>query len=443
MTEHELGKHSIILIGLGSENYALLSYLKERGVKIRPTVLSIASRSIMEKQYPALKKWKHIKWQTGKPSWSQLKTYSLIIASPGAYLSPSLRRRLKKNKTGVIQPMQLFFDWCPTANIIGVTGTKGKGTTASLIYAILKQGKKCVWLGGNIGIAPLAFLPDIKKNDWVVLELSSFQLQDITTSPYIAVLTNFSPEHLAPADKNNPNYHLSLSHYWQAKYKIFKFQKRSDIAIVNQKLKARIQKEKPRGKVITFSQSKLPSRLLGKHNQENIAAAVAVGQVVGISKENIARAVKNFKGLPYRLEKIATKDGITYYNDSFATTPEATITALKAFPKKVILLAGGADKGADFTVLAEAIAKYTKVVILFKGTALKKLKKSIEKVEKKNKKKILFSVVNSMNEAIKQARMIAKKGDTILLSPACASFGLFKNYKDRGEQFNREVGKIE
>lgn len=432
----ELAKEKIAVVGLGSENFALLNFLYSKGYTFPITIFAFQSRQEMEKYYPALKKWKHITWIISKPNFNQLKNYSLVLKSPGAFFSPQLREQLQKSEVRITSAMQLFLDLCPTKNTIGVTGTKGKGTTSSLIEAIIKKAGKRVWLGGNIGVAPFSFISNIKKSDWVILELSSFQLEDTTSSTHISVLTNFSAEHLAPADKNNPNYHPSLNHYWQSKLNLLRFQEKNDIAIIKNSLKNKIKNIKIKSKKIFFTTSSLLSRLSGDHNKENIAAAVAVAKAIKISNNTISKAVSNFKGLPYRLEKIAEKNGVAYYNDSFATTPSATITALKAFNNPIILIAGGADKGSNFNKLARIIKQKTKAVILFKGTALKKLQTSLKKA-KYNPSNI--QIAGSMTEALSQAQKPAIPGDIVLMSPACASFGLFKNYKDRGEQFNKIV----
>ncbi len=434
----DISKEQLALVGLGSENYALLKFLITKKIYSPVTIFSFHSRKSIEITYPKLKQWSHITWKTSKPNIQQLKKFTVIIRSPGAFFSPTLRKQLKQQHIQVISPMQVFMDLCPTKNIIGVTGTKGKGTTSSLICSILKQGGKKVWLGGNIGVAPFEFISKIKKTDWVILELSSFQLEDMTSSPGIGVITNLSPEHLAPADKQNPNHHVSFNLYWQAKLNLLKFQKKGDIAIINTTLKQRPGIKNSNSKKIFFTTSSLPSRLVGEHNKENIAAAIAVAKVINVSKKNIATAVKNFKGLPYRLEKVVIKHTITYYNDSFATTPSATITALTSFHQPVILIAGGADKGSDFTKLAKEIKNRTKYLILFKGAALPKIQIALKKVDYDSKK---IKIANSMTQAIKLAQSAAVKNDIILMSPACASFGLFKNYKDRGEQFTKLAQK--
>lgn len=425
--------NAVAVLGLGSENYALLEYSFAQGMHMPVTVFDKRSRSELKKQYPALASWKHVSWQTAAPTYEMLRNYSLIFRAPGFFLKSDIRRRLQAKGVVVTSAMQLFMDIYPSKNIIGVTGTKGKGTTSSLIAAILKAGGKRVWLGGNIGVAPFSFFSKIKKNDWIVLELSSFQLQEIKTSPRIAVFTNFSPEHLAPADPQNPNYHLSLTEYWEAKNNLLRFQKKQDIAIINQKLKSK--KLKIIGRAVYFTASSLATALAGEHNKENIAAAQLAARAAGIKTDIIAKTVKKFKGLHYRLEKVAERNGVAYYNDSFATTPESAITALNSFSQPIILLAGGADKGANFSKLAKLIKQKAKAVILFKGVATPRLRTELKKSG--YDKEVIEA--STMSAAVSSAKKIARSGDIVLLSPACASFGIFKNYKDRGEQFNQAV----
>jgi len=372
-----------------------------------------------------------------------LAKFDILFRSPGWPIDCSGIQSALRVGVKLSSPIKLFFELCPTKNIIGVTGTKGKGTTASLIYEILRAAGKKVWLGGNIGVAPFAFIDKIKKTDWIVLELSSFQLEDITASPHIAVITNLYPEHLAPADPNNPNYHQTLEKYWAAKWNIVKYQKRGDYSIFN--FQFSILKQFPifnsqtKAKVTYFKKSELPSKLIGEHNKENIAAAVAVAEIAGVKLEDVKRAVVNFKGLPHRLELVRELDGVEYYDDSFATAPESTIIALKSFSQPVIVLLGGADKGTDFKGLALEVKKRCKFVVLLDGKATPRIKKELEKAGFSGDK---MKLVNNIEEAVAAARQQASGGDVILLSTACASFGMFKNYKERGDLFKKEVFNV-
>lgn len=442
MNLKNLNNKKIALLGLGVENYALLNYCLKHKVKAIFTICDMHTSGELGEKFAMLNKYANVFWQLGSDYDHNLDRYDFVLRSPGYLLANPKLVLAQKNNKGLIvtSPLRFFMDLCPSKNIIGVTGTKGKGTTSSLIYAILKEAKKSVYLGGNIGIAPFDFLTKLNKNSFVVLELSSFQLEDFHRSPHIAVFTNFTAEHLAPADPNNPNYHKTLKIYREAKLNIARFQKPNDFFVVNDKLALAISDKNPvgQGRIIYFTKSDWPSQLVGSHNKENIAAAETVAQILKISPETVAKAVKKFKGLEHRLELVASKNNIKYYDDSFATTPESTIIALKSFTEPVILLAGGADKGANFKALAKEIKKRVKFVILFAGEATPRLKRDLLTAGCDSKK---IKIAKSMAEAVKLANQESKAKDIVLLSTACASFGIFKNYKERGNLFKAEVSK--
>ncbi len=437
----------IAFLGLGIENYYLIKYansaLQMRTCEYEITICDARNRKELNKKYGAKNlNTLPVKWRTGKNYDRDLKDFDVIFRSPGYPVFNQNLIKAKKAGAEISSPMKLFFELCPTKNIIGITGAKGKGTTASLIYYILKKAGKKAWLGGNIGVAPFEFIGKIKKNDWVVLELSSFQLEDMDASPRVAVITNFFKEHLAPADPNNPNYHKSLKDYWKAKSNIFKWQKKGDYAILNYKLQItnyKLQITKLKSKIIFFDKSDLPSKLIGEHNKENIAAAVEVAKIIGIKNKIIKKAVKNFKGLEHRLEFVKIAAGAKYYNDSFATTPESTITALKSFAEPIVLLAGGAEKKSDFKQLAKEIKKRVQFMVLLDGKATPRLKKELLKANFPRSKMFL---AKNIKQAVREAVKKADKGGIVLLSPACASFGMFKNYKERGNLFKKEVNKF-
>ncbi|MFH0950852.1 MAG: UDP-N-acetylmuramoyl-L-alanine--D-glutamate ligase [bacterium] len=436
MVIKELNNKKIAIIGLGIENYALIKHLLNRKVACQLVIFETKIRQEIE-QYRELAKHKNITWRLGQCYAKDLSEFDLIVHSPGSLVYKD--KKVKIGQAIMTTPINLFFIFCPTKHIIGVTGTKGKGTTASLIAHILRTAKLKVWLGGNIGIALFAFIDKIKPTDWVVLELSSFQLEDIITSPHIAVFTNFVKEHLRPADPNNLNYHKTLAEYWRAKLNIAHWQTRSDYLIVNANLKKKLFKKKLASKIIYFTKSNLPSQLPGSHNQENIAAAIAVAKLAKIKQTDIVKAVASFQGLIYRLQLIRDLRGVKYYNDSFATTPEAAITALKSFTEPIILLAGGADKGSDFKSLAKIIKQRVKFVALLAGQATPQLRKALLNV---GYPKNQMAVFTNLPAAIKATHEQAKIGEVVLLSTACASFGMFKNYKARGQLFTTAVQKL-
>lgn len=448
-----LQNKKIAFLGLGIENIALIKFLIKNKVKCELTVCDSRTKHQLGDRFSKIRdlgeKAKNtVKWENGDSSNKALYKYDILFRSPGWPIFDSGVKEALKRKKELSSAIKLFFQISPSQNIIGVTGTKGKGTTASLIYEILKHSFKnskdagcrnCrVFLGGNIGIAPFDFIGKLRRNDWIVLELSSFQLEDMQVSPHIAVVTNFFPEHLAPADPNNGNYHKSLTKYWQAKTNIFAWQKEGDAAFINKK----INKQKINlgsGTKAYFTTSKLKTSLVGKHNLENIAAAEKVAEFLNIKKTDLRSAVLNFTGLEHRLELVKEIDEIKYYNDSFATIPEGAITGLKAFKRNIVLIAGGADKKSDFNQLALEIKKRVKYIVLLEGKGTSRMLASLKKIKYPKAK---TQVVKDMGSGVEAAAGRAQAGDVVLLSPACASFGMFKNYKERGQQFKHEVLKL-
>lgn len=414
----------IAFIGYGIENQALLSWLKKHQAPAQYTICDFN---------PDVKKnISGVNWLLGKNCLKNLQDFDIIYRSPGC---PLFLEDLKPVKDKISSAMNLFMDLCPTKNIIGVTGSKGKGTTASLITHILKNDGRQVFLGGNIGIAPFSFLDKLNNNSFVVLELSSFQLEDFKKSPKYSIITNLFKEHLEAADPKNPNYHKSFQLYKKSKINIA-IHPQNKYLLIHESLKKNIKLENKN--IIYFSNCDFPSNLAGKFNQENVAAAVALSKILKVKNSVVLKAVQTFKGLPHRLELVAKKNNVTYYDNSFSTTPESTIADLKSFPNSIIIL-GGADKGADFKELAQEVKKNAKLVILFNGTASKRLKTSIlQQGFPKNK----IKEVGDMQTAIDIAQKNSEAGDVVLLSTACASFGLFKNYKERGELFQKYVKEI-
>lgn len=443
----------IALLGLGLDNLALLNLLDKHRAPVEITVCDFRAKA----QLPIIKtKNLKINYRLGAQFNQNLSDFSLLFRSPGWPIAcPGIQAALKNKNTKLSSPLNLFFELCPSKNIIGVTGTKGKGTTASLIFKILEAKNKLtnkkslvkrqVFLGGNIGVAPLSFLEKINPTDFVVLELSSFQLEDLKYSPKIAVITNLFKEHLAPADPNNPNYHSSLQKYWQAKLNIAKH-KANKFLVINQSLKAKIKSSKLDTKIIFFSANNLKSKLSGAYNQENVGAAVAVAKILKIKTSIYQKVIANFSNLEHRLELVKETNNIKYFDNSFSTTPESTILDLKSFPETIIQIAGGADKGADFSALAKTIKQKQVFLIMLPGKGSNRIINELTKINFPAKNIIR---VNNMEEAVKLAQKKAKHIQkenpktkiVVLLSTACASFGIFKNYKERGNLFKEYVKK--
>lgn len=397
---------------------------------------------------------KSIRTQLGAKYLSNLTDFDVIFRTPGVrYYSSEIQRAIQKGVT-ITSATKLFFDRCP-GRIIGVTGTKGKGTTSTLIYNILKAAKKDVYLAGNIGKPALDILPSLNKKSWVVLELSSFQLIDLKKSPHIGVALMVTSEHM--------DWHADVKEYVAAKSNIVRSQAPSDYAVIAEDYpRSRSYIHKTRGRVFTFSRRHTVKKgsyvhdgafwftdgkkkekicpvadlhIPGKHNWENAAAAITAGMLAGASTAAIKKAVREFRGLPHRLEFVGGVGGGRYYNDSYSTTPDASEVAMDAFAEPKILILGGSHKNADFSKLGRAISKSKSVkAIIGIGVEWPRIKKHI-----RNKKIVMVEGCGNMKKIIAAARHVAAKGDVVILSPGCASFGMFKNYTDRGDQFKAEV----
>lgn len=435
----ETEKIKIGLLGLGLDNQALLGLFDKHHAPAEITICDFRQKE----QLPLIKvKNLNINYRLGTDFNRNLNDFSLLFRSPGWPLScPGIQAALKSGKTKLSSPLNLFFELSPSKNIIGVTGSKGKGTTATLIYKIIKKQLRTeskgsqVFLGGNIGVPPLSFLEKIKVDDYVVLELSSFQLEDLAFSPRWAVITNLFKEHLSPADPNNPNFHASFSKYWQAKLSIAN-KSQNKALFVHQSLANKLKKEKLPGKIFYFQTSDLPSKLSGAYNQQNIAAAVSLAQHLKIKPKIYQQVIASFRNLEHRLEFVAEKNNVKYFDNSFATTPESTMLDLQSFSGRIIQIAGGADKGADFNPLSRIMKEKTAHLILLPGAGSEKLAAALKKSAFPVKK---IDKVSDMSVAVALAKRLARPGDTVLLSTACASFGIFKNYKERGDLFKKYV----
>ena len=348
---------------------------------------------------------------------------------------------------------------CP-AKIIGVTGSDGKTTTTSLINSILQKAGYKTFLGGNIGTPLFTKLPEIKPEDVLVLELSSFQLMGMEVSPDIAVITNITPNHL--------NIHKDYNEYIEAKKNIFKYQNENGITVLNydNEITRNCAKEVA-GKVIFFSgkekldngyivdngiiklcEDKVRKHILdtkevilrGEHNYENIATAIAATNTL-VDIEDAIEAVKEFKPVEHRLELIREIDGVKWYNDSVSSSPTRTIAGLKSFDEDIVLIAGGYDKNLDYTPIAKPIVEKVKTLILLGQTSGKifdAVKKELE-IENKN---LDIYMCNTLEETVNLAKKYAKNGQIVLFSPASASFDMFKNFADRGEKFKKLVNEL-
>lgn len=433
------GKKVVVMgLGIHGGGVGAVKFLAQQGAKI--LVTDLKNKKQLEESLIKLKKYRNkITYILGKHRARDFKNTDLIIKNPGVPKESKYLKIAKKNKIPIETDIGLFFELCPSKNTIGVTGTKGKSTTATLIAKLLATKYRVV-LAGNIRNSVLEELTEIDKNTIVVLELSSWQLEDLLPhkkSPHIAIITNMLQDHL--------NRYQGMKDYIKAKKLIFKFQKSEDYLILNAEDKiVKDFKKEAIAKTIFYSKKLVKKykkyiKLPGEHNSSNVAGAVTIAQLFKITDFNIKKTLGGLYNIPGRLEFVKTIKGIKYYNDTTATTPEATLSALKTFPRnKIILIAGGTDKNLNFKKLAPELQKI-KALILLPGTASKKILEAIVRLSLPSLGLALPLPAKNMKKAVRLANKNAKKGDIVLLSPGCASFGLFKHEFDRGEQFLKEI----
>ncbi len=363
----------------------------------------------------------------------------LLVVNPAVPKDHPLLVRSQQAGVPRTSEINLFLRRC-SAPVVGVTGSVGKSTTTAMLGAILAR-RSPTHVGGNIGRSLLEQLPDIRGDHVVVLELSSFQLEDtplVKISPHVAVVTNLFPNHL--------DRHKTPARYADAKKNIFRFQGPKDVLVLNRRDEAlRCWAREAPGEVVFFDvprQDRVeervePFELLvpGAHNQANAQAAWTAARSLGVSRAEAAAALAEFAGLPHRLQFVCEKHGVRYVNDSKCTTPAGTRVALKAFaPRRVILLAGGYDKGVAFDEFARLAARRAKAVLVFGATG-RAIADAVE--AHRTGPAPLVQEVEDLSVAVSAGRSIAESGDVILLSPACASYDQFANYQQRGEAFVR------
>lgn len=390
----------------------------------------------------------------------------MVIRNPAVPREHPLLALAERGGVPVESDISLFLELCPFP-VTGITGTKGKTTTTTLLAAICKAHDPRTVIGGNIRISPMDSLDGLlalaakgEKGPPVILELSSWQLETLgprKLSPRIAIVTNILEDHL--------NRYDGIEDYAAAKELIVANQRKGDVAIMNADDRRVVAMTSGGGRRLLFSTRQRKGngcflkngrivlrdggetavmpyaevRLPGLHNRGNVLAAVAAAYAMGVPHAVIRSAVGAFKGVPDRLETVAVRRGVTYVNDTTATAPDASIAGMQAFPAdRIVLIAGGADKNLTFDDWAKIVKKRAKHLVLFEGTATPKMEAALAEA----RADVPMAVVGSMRDALAEARRHARKGDIILLSPGCASFGVFKNEFDRGDQFVAQVKKI-
>lgn len=449
----------VLILGLGQypqgSGVSAALYAAKLGAHVVATDLKTAKE--LAGNVAQLKKYKNVSFALGGHREKDIREADVIVANPRIRPDQKEMKLARKLGKPVVSDISLFLDRCP-ARVVGITGTRGKSTTSALIAEMLKASKKRVWLGGNILVSPLNFLSKVKSRDIVVLELSSWQCESLGVTkhpPCISVVTNLMRDHL--------NAYTGMEDYAEAKAQIFRHQGPSDIVVLNADDACGKQwsKEAP-GCVYLFGSKKTNRacvvdgwlvldgvriietnrmKLIGEHNIKNALAAMLAAHAAGATKAGIKKALASFKGLENRLETIRTVKGVTYVNDTTATTPDGAIAAERALRERygfLFFIMGGADKELDYQELAEVFSKDKKRIGLFvmPGSASDKL------IRVCKKHGLAYECVADINVAVKRASEIAEKGDAIILSPAAASFGQFKNEFERGEKFKKAVGRI-
>lgn len=416
------------IIGKGLQD-ALFFY--NQGAKV--IVTDLKNELELQASVNELKKYPDIELHLGGHLESDFRENDIIVRNPAIPKNSKFLNIARENNKQIIMEDSLFTK-LTKAKVIGITGTRGKTTTSTLIYEILKYAELDVYLSGNIrGTASLPLLEKLKEDSYVVLELSSWQLQgfaDEKISPQYAVITNIYEDHL--------NRYKGMGDYVNDKKNIYKFQQKDNFLFLNEDMNpeylAEFQNEAIAEKIY-FSKKDFQdykTNLIGSHNLENIAAARAIALKIGIDEETIKRVVENFQSIEFRLEKIREINGIIFINDSASTAPIAGIKALNSFEEKVFLVAGGASKDLDLDNFAKTIKNKCKKVALLEGSDTFRLKELLPE-------DLILGIFQNLESAVKILYKQAEKGDVILLSPGSASFGIFKNEFDRGEQFNKIV----
>lgn len=452
-------KITVMGLGLFGGGVGVTKFLVKQGARVTVTDLRTTSELV-----PSIKQLEGlpVSYKLGGHYEEDFVNADMIIVNPAVSKDSKFLQIARNNNVPLNTEMNIFFKLCP-AQIIGITGSNGKSTTTTIIGQILQQTQRKTWTGGNIGKSLLIHLEEIKPSDIVVLELSSFQLEELNNikkSPHISVLTNISPNHL--------DRHPTVDNYIQAKKSIILHQGQYDYAILNyDDPELRRWERECKGNICWYSTKQalnngtfikddnivllingnktlIPNitriKIPGNHNLQNILAASCASYLAGAEETHIENIVTNFTGLEHRLEFVSEVNSVKYYNDSKATTPESAIAAIKTFNAPVILVAGGYDKGSSFEEFADTCAKYTKAVVLIGKTAEKirgliLTKKGVQKAPSVTKS-------NTFKEAFEQANTYAEKGDVVLLSPACASYDMFINYEERGRQFKEMINAL-
>ena len=452
-----LKKSKIAIIGLGVSNVPLLDYM--HNLKADVTLFDEKEIDKIPKEILDRATEYSFKFSYGVNSLSKLNGFDIIFRSPSCM--PNRKELKAEEKRGAIitTEIEMFMKVFP-GKVIGITGSDGKTTTTTLIYEILKNNGYNCYLGGNIGFPLFTKLKEMKPEDIAVLELSSFQLMGMEISPDISVITNITPNHL--------NIHSSYEEYIEAKKNIFKYQDENGIVVLNYDNEiTRDCKNEVEGKVILYSsQTKLEDGMIlddniiklckdklrrhilntdelilrGRHMHENACAAIAATSSL-VEADKAVKVIKAFKGVEHRLEFVRELNGVKWYNDSIGSSPTRTIAGLKSFDERITLIAGGYDKNLDYGPLAEPILEKVDNLVLIGQTA-GKIFEAVKEESEKQGENIKIYMCDTLEDAVLVSKRVTSIGGIVLLSPASASFDMFKDFADRGNKFKELVNNL-
>jgi UDP-N-acetylmuramoylalanine--D-glutamate ligase len=439
------GQHALV-IGLAREGLDLSTFLVQHGASVRVT----DRKSEQDLKEAAEQLGGEVELRLGGHSIEDLDDVDVVYASPGVAPAHELLQAARHRGIRISSLIELFFALCP-APIVGITGSAGKSTTTSLIGEIFQAAQRDVFVGGNIGRPLLGQLHKMNETSWVVLELSSFQLEPLQASPHVAVITNVTPNHL--------DRHPSMDAYWAAKGQILAHQAPTDWAVLNAD-DMWSQRYRANGLVLRFSlegsvegaylageqlmllgepllrSSEVPLR--GRHNLANVLAACAAAHAAGVQREAMLAGIDAFQGVPHRLQSVGEWHGVTFVDDSIATAPERSIAALLAYHEPLVLIAGGRDKHLPMQDWAQLIARRVKHVVLL-GEMSDLVATALEAADPSYS---AITQARSMDEAVRQAASAAQSGDVVLLSPGGTSYDMYTDFEARGDDFARVVRSL-
>ncbi len=445
----DLEDKKVLVVGLGRTGKALCDFLIQHGARVKISEQKKANESAQD--YSDWEK-KGVQIEAGPHKKESFLEADLIVPSPGVPVLPEMEAARNKG-VRLLSEIELASAFLK-GTIVGITGTNGKSTTATLAHKILKEGGLQAFLAGNIGTPLISFVENSQDDHIYVTEVSSFQLKLIEQfRAGISVFLNISPDHL--------DWHPSFDDYFESKRNLISTQGEDDIAILNQDDPLIwALKETGKSRIYAFSQKKEVERgcflkgewiilkdsqeeklvhrneipLFGIHNLENVMASALVGHALGLPIARIRESITHFQGLEHRLEKVTTIREVEFFNDSKATNVDASLKSIQSFDQKIILILGGRDKGGDFKKLKEPIEDKVKNIILI-GEATEKIKKSLEGSAP-------IQTVSSLKEAVRAGYSMAEAGEVVLLAPGCTSFDMFHDFEERGKIFKQEVSSL-